>query len=144
MERIEPFIQSKQLWTQIHNLTPNTTLTSTSEKLELVLYELLLFACQRSKAGDRLDLWCRLINADWIELSITDQGELDPRLLQDFQQIQTRDLLVPSLLEQGTGRHLRICQTLVERLGGRLELARLEDDRILSRLTLPLKLKGEP
>jgi GAF domain-containing protein len=144
MERIEPFIQSRQLWTQIHNLTPNTTLTGTSEKLELVLYELLLFACQRSNAGDRLDLWCRFINTDWIELSITDQGELDSRLLEDFQQAKTRDLLVPSLLEKGMGRHLRICQTLVERLGGRLELVRLEDDRILSRLTLPLKPKGEP
>jgi len=139
MERIEPVIQAKQLWTQVHNLTTNTTLTGTSEKLELVLYELLLVACQRSKTGDRIDIWCRLVNAKWIELSITDQGQLHPRFIQDFQAAMSRDLLAPSLLDKMPGRHLKVCQTLISHLGGRLELATLEDGRILSRLTLPLQ-----
>ena len=143
MERIEPFIQSKQLWTQVHNLTSNTTLTGASEKLELVLCELLQAACQRSKAGDRIDIWCRLINAKWVELSITDQGQLHPRFIQDFQAVKSRDLLAPSLLDKTPGRHLQSCNALVERLGGRMELAHLEDGRILSRLTLPLQTSGE-
>lgn len=139
MERIEPVIQTKQLWTQVHNLTTNTTLTGTSEKLELVLYELLLAACQRSKSGDRIDIWCRLVNAKWIELSITDQGQIHPRFIQDFQAAMSRDLLTPSLLDKMPGRHLKVCQTLITHLGGRMELAALDDGRILSRLTLPLQ-----
>ena len=139
MERIEPLIQSKQLWTQIHNLTSNTTLTRTSQKLELVLHELLLAACQRSKSGDRIDIWCRLVNSKWIELSITDQGQLHSKFIQDFQTLKSRDLLAPNLLDKMPGQSLKICHGLVERLGGRMELAPLEDGRILSRLTLPLK-----
>lgn len=142
MEQIEPLVQSRQLWTQIHNLTSNTTLTGTSNKLELVLYELLVAACQRSKPGDRIDIWCRLINAKWVELSITDHGELSPKFIQDFQTAKTRDLLLPSLLDKGPGRHLNACQSIIELLGGRMEIAQLEDERILSRLTLPQQMKG--
>lgn len=141
MERIEPLVQSNQLWTQVHNLTSNTTLTGTSDKLELVLHELLLAACHRSKPGDRIDIWCRLINSKWVELSITDQGQLHPRFIQDFQAAPSQDLLVPNLLDQGSGRPFKACQFVVERLGGRMELAHLEDGRILSRLTLPLQMK---
>lgn len=144
MERIEPVIQARQLWTQVHNLTTNTTLTGTSEKLELVLHELLLAACQRSKPGDRIDIWCRLVNAKWVELSITDQGQLHPRFIEDFQRLKSRDLLAPSLLDKTPGRHLSVCQALIEHLGGRMELAQLEDGRLLSRLTLPLQMSGEP
>lgn len=142
MELIEPLVQSRQLWTQIHNLTSNTTLTGTSNKLELVLYELLVGACHRSKPGDRIDIWCRLINAKWVELSITDQGQLHPKFIQDFQSAKTRDLLLPSLLDKGPGRHLNACQSIIELLGGRMEIAQLEDGRILSRLTLPQQMKG--
>ncbi len=142
MEQIEPLVQSRQLWTQVHNLTSNTTLTGTSNKLELVLYELLVAACHRSKPGDRIDIWCRLINAKWVELSITDQGQLHPKFIQDFQSAKTRDLLLPSLLDKGPGRHLNACQSIIELLGGRMEIAQLEDERILSRLTLPQQMKG--
>ncbi len=138
MERIEPLLQSKQLWTQIHNLTTNTTLTGASQKLELVLYELLLAACQRSTSGDRIDIWCRLVNSKWIELSITDQGQLHSKFIQDFHTLKSRDLLAPNLLDKMPGQSLKICHGLVERLGGRMELTSLEDGRILSRLTLPL------
>lgn len=143
MERIEPLVQDRQLWTQIHNLTSNTTLTGTSEKLELVLYELLIAACQRSKPGNRIDIWCRLINAQWVELSITDQGQLHPKFIQDFQSAQHRDPLLPSLLDKVPGRNLKVCQSIIERLGGRMEIAQLEDGRILSRLTLPLKMRKD-
>lgn len=142
LEQIEPLVQSRQLWTQIHNLTSNTTLTGTSNKLELVLYELLVAACHRSNPGDRIDIWCRLINAKWVELSITDQGQLHPQFIQDFQSVKTRDLLLPSLLDKGPGRNLNACQSIIELLGGRMEIAQLEDGRTLSRLTLPQQMKG--
>ncbi|WP_299485055.1 GAF domain-containing protein [Acaryochloris sp. IP29b_bin.137] len=141
MERIESLVQSRQLWTQVHNLTSNTTLTGTNDKLELVLHELLLAACHRSQPGDRIDIWCRLINSKWVELSITDQGQLHPRFIQDFQSVRSRDLLMPNLLDQLPGRNLKACQWVIEGLGGRMELAQLEDGRILSRLTLPLQIK---
>ncbi|NJK41251.1 MAG: GAF domain-containing protein [Acaryochloridaceae cyanobacterium SU_2_1] len=143
MERIEPLVQQRQLWTQIHNLTANTTLTGTSQKLEMVLHELLLFACMRSQAGNRIDLWCRLINAHWIELSITDQGSIDAQLIKDFQRIDHHDLLTPNSLNQSPGRHLKICCHLVKSLNGRIELAKLEDGRMLSRLSLPLQFNCE-
>lgn len=142
MERIEPLVQSRQLWTQVHNLTSNTTLSGMSDKLELVLYELLLAACHRSNSGERIDIWCRLINSKWVEVSITDQGQLEPQFIQDFQAVRSRDLLVPNFLDQPPGRRLKACHSVMERLGGRMELAQLEDGRILSRLTLPLHMRA--
>lgn len=63
---------------------------------------------------------------------------MESKLLLDLQQGDKRDALAPSLLEHPSGRHLKICQTVIQQLGGQLEIAQLKDGRVLSRLTLPL------
>ena len=138
LNRVDPLIQTRQLWLQVHNLTKNATLTGNSLKLELILHELLLAACYRSQAGGRIDLWCRLANPHWLEVAITDHGHINPRLVSDLQQQPHRDWLAPSTLDQPPGCHFNACHHLVQKLGGRMQLSQLEDGRVLSRLILQL------
>ncbi|BAY52187.1 hypothetical protein NIES2134_102100 [Thermostichus vulcanus NIES-2134] len=145
MDRIENWKQRKQLWIQVHN-QPVLTLNGDLSKLELILYELLLFACQRSPSQGRIDIWCQQIEgigqggktASWLELSITDNGEVEPQLLIKLHQLEHLDWLAPSSLDQPPGRHLKICCHLCQRLGYSLDMYKLEDGRFLSRLLIPL------
>jgi hypothetical protein len=106
----------------------------------MMLVELLLAACYRSKVGDRIDIWCRVIQDNWIEISITDHGRLNPQLISAIRSHtpQTPLAETESVLESLPGLHFKVCQALVTRLGGQMELAQLEDGRSLSRLILPL------
>ena len=135
--RVEGLMQQQQLWSQVHDET-NLTLSGDITKIELVLHELLLTACQRSDIGGRIDLWCRQIDSHWLELSITDSGEMEPRLLTELEGGRGTDLLAPSTLDQPPGQHLHLCRSLMKQIGGELNLYKLEDNRILSRLVLPL------
>ena len=137
LKRVDGFIRQQQLWSQVHDET-NLTISGDITKVELVLHELLLAACQRSDVGGRIDLWCRQIDSHWFELSITDSGEMEPRLLAELETGRVTDLLAPSTLDQPPGQHLQICQTLMKQMGGECNLYKLEDNRILSRLVLPL------
>ncbi|HEY9907636.1 MAG TPA: diguanylate cyclase, partial [Thermosynechococcaceae cyanobacterium] len=141
LERVDAHLKQRQLWSQVHNET-NLTVVGDVNKIELVLYEVLLSACQRSVTGGRIDLWCRPIDPRWLEVSITDNGKIDPRLLSDLEAGRA-DLLVPSTLDQPPGLHLIICQSLMKEIGGEFSLYRLEDDRIVSRLVLPLASEGK-
>ncbi|MGB7413246.1 MAG: GAF domain-containing protein [Thermosynechococcaceae cyanobacterium] len=136
LARIEHLANQRQLWTQVHNLTSNSTATGVHPKVGMVLYELLLAACYRSQAGQRIDIWCRLANPQWLEISITDQSRINPQLILD---LARRDDDQPSTLDSPPGKHLRACQTLMQKFGGRFELSQLEDGRVLSRLMLPLQ-----
>ncbi len=138
LECIEDVARSRQLWTQVHNLTPSVSLCIPVRKVELMLVELLLAACYRSKSGDRIDIWCRALPEKWVEISITDNGRLNPLLIQAIQHPSAQIPLAASILETLPGRHFKVCQSLVERLGGQLELAQLEDGRAMSRLLLPI------
>lgn len=134
--RLDSLMKQQQLWFQVHNES-NLTIDGDITKIELVLHELLLTACQRSTIGGRIDLWCRQIDSHWLELSITDSGVMESSLLADLQTGHT-DLLAPSTLDQPPGQHLLICQALMKQIGGEFDLYRLEDNRMLSRLVLPL------
>ncbi|HEY9824519.1 MAG TPA: GAF domain-containing protein [Stenomitos sp.] len=138
LERIEEVSKARQLWIQIHNLTPSVSIQIPGPKLELMLVELLLAACYRSKSGDRIDVWCRVLQDNWIEISITDNGKLNPQLIHALQQRSSQVPLEQSVLESVPGLHFKVCQSLAERLGGHLEVALLEDGRSLSRFILPL------
>ena len=138
LERIEEIARTRQLWTQVHNLTPSVSLYVPAQKLELMLVELLLAACYRSKVGDRIDIWCRALPEQWVEISITDNGRLNPRMVRAIQTPSTQVPLSPSILEVPPGLHYKVCQSLVERMGGQLEMAQLEDGRAMSRLILPI------
>ncbi len=145
LDRVEHWKQKKQLWIQVNN-QPVVNLTTDIGKLELILYELLLFACQRSPSQGRIDIWCHQIEGmgqggktlAWLELSITDNGEVDPGLLIDLHHLDHLDWLAPSSLDHPPGRHLKACYAICQRLGYTLDMYKLEDGRTLSRLLLPL------
>jgi GAF domain-containing protein len=137
LERLDALIKQRQLWSQVHN-EANLSIGGDVPKLEFVLLEVLTAACHRSPVGGRLDLWCRQTDARWIELSITDSGVIEQRLLEDLEVGRTGDLLAPSLLDQPPGLHLAICQSLMQHIGGEFSLYKLEDGRILSRLLIPI------
>ncbi len=137
MERIEGYIRQRQLWSQVHNES-SLNIGGDIPKLELILHEVLTAACLRSPSGSRLDIWCRPLDARWLELSITDSGSIEPRLLEELHAGRPDDLLAPSILGTPPGLHLEICQALMQQLGSELSLYRLEDGRILSRLLLPI------
>ncbi|MDX2216336.1 MAG: GAF domain-containing protein [Oculatellaceae cyanobacterium bins.114] len=137
LERVETLIKQRQLWSQVHNDT-NLSIGGDVPKIEFVLYELLTSACLRSPPGGRLDVWCRPMDARWLEISLTDNGVIEPRLIEELHTGRSNDLLAPSTLDTPPGLHLSICQSLMQQLGGEFNLYRLEDGRILSRLILPI------
>jgi GAF domain-containing protein len=143
LERVDESIKQHQLWSQVHNET-NLTVAGDVVKIELVLHELLLSACQRSEPGGRIDLWCRQIDSRWLELSITDNGQIEPHLLVELEAGRSLDPLAPSTLDRPPGLHLLICQILMKQLGGECNFYKLEDGRILSRLVLPLATTNRP
>ncbi|MBD2464349.1 GAF domain-containing protein [Oscillatoria sp. FACHB-1407] len=137
LERVETLIKQRQLWSQVHNDT-NLSIGGDIPKIEFVLYELLISACLRSPPGGRLDVWCRPIDTRWLEISLTDNGVIEPRLIEELHTGRSNDLLAPSTLDTPPGLHLSICQSLMQQLGGEFNLYRLEDGRILSRLIVPI------
>ncbi|MDG2990794.1 GAF domain-containing protein [Candidatus Synechococcus calcipolaris G9] len=143
LDRLEPWVKKKQLWTQVHSQEV-LTLHGDIPKIELILYEVLLAACQRSHSKGRIDIWCKRNPSeakdtpDWLEISITDNGEIDPRLIIDLHHIDHLDWLAPSSLDHPPGRHLKSCFYVAQQLGGVLDMYKLEDERVLTRLILPL------
>ncbi|QQE65451.1 hypothetical protein GFS31_21390 [Leptolyngbya sp. BL0902] len=145
VERMTPLLESRQLWSQVHNESDRGTLIAgDAAKIDMVLYDIFMAACQRCPVGGRVDLWCRVINLDWIEISITDDGDCDPALLAELKAGSTADVIAPSPLDQPPGLHLAICKSLLDQLGGEVAFSRMEDGRTHSRLLLPLTRPGVP
>jgi GAF domain-containing protein len=138
LERVDHIIKQRQIWTQVHN-QGNITVVGDVTKIDLVLYESLLAACQRVATGGRIDIWCQKLDSGWLELSITDDGNIEPRLLIDLHHHQHQDLLAPSTLNAPPGRHLKAAQSVMQNLGGQADMFKLEDGRTLTRLTIPLQ-----
>lgn len=159
MDRIDPVVKNRHIWTQIHDAGGNEKVPIVSlennhrlVKIELIIYELLIAACDRCPNGGRIDIWYRVLgNGEWepkskkdrpistsqLELSITDNGRLDPQLIADLQNIPS-DELAPSSLNIPPGLHLRICQLLIQQMGGELNFYQMDDGRILSRAIVPI------
>ncbi|MBF2072514.1 MAG: GAF domain-containing protein [Synechococcales cyanobacterium C42_A2020_086] len=137
LERLDGLIKQRQLWSQVHN-DANVCIGGDVVKIEFILYEILMAACQRSPVGARLDIWCRQMDARWLELSITDNGVIEPQLMEALETGRSGDLLAPSVLDHPPGLHLAICQSLMQHLGGECTFCFLEDGRVLSRLMLPI------
>ncbi|MFS0515463.1 GAF domain-containing protein [Nostoc sp. UIC 10607] len=180
LERIENQLKQQKLWIGVHGLgqpideqesPKNSSLargvpTSSAQssmaiagdivKIELVIHELLVTACNRSPIGGRIDIWCRRLDASKpsdtkhsftsggsehqtsLELSITYNGAIEPQLLTELHDNTPKDVLAPSNLDQPPGLHLLICQNLMQELGGELNFYQLPDNRVVSRLLLPL------
>ena len=137
LERVDVIFKQRQLWLQVHN-EANLNLSGDIAKIEFVLHEILILACARSPIGGRLDIWCRQKDTNFLDLSVTNQGSLEPQCLEALQTGRSLDLLLPSLLDQAPGLHLIICQALMQRMGGEFNLSTMEDDRSLSTLIIPL------
>lgn len=166
LERLEVLFQHHKIWVGVHGLGQSGGETesvdnpsflrgiqaSTSPssmaisgdivKFELILHELLIFACHRSERGGRIDIWCRRLDEQLLELSITDSGMIESKLLAQLDQSTPKDVLALSLLDQPPGLHLLICQNLMQQLGGELHIYQLPDSRVVSRLLLPLATKN--
>ncbi|HEY9296066.1 MAG TPA: hypothetical protein VIQ31_06770, partial [Phormidium sp.] len=127
LERVDDLIKSRRLWAKVHDagdwrsdgqgktaVTPPVLLLKRSSTLvQLVVYELLLAACERGEEGGRIDIWYRQLNAQdtgipypqcldsdyFLELSITDNGNIDPQLIADLQKLP-KDDLAPHTLRQ--------------------------------------------
>ncbi|MCW5313156.1 GAF domain-containing protein [Nostoc sp. KVJ3] len=181
LERIEILLKQQKLWIGVHGLgqpideqesSKNSSLargvpSSSSQsamaiagdivKIELIIHELLVTACNRSQIGGRIDIWCRRLDAASkpvnpkqssasasvehqisLELSITYNGAIESQLLTELHQNSPKDVLAPSKLDQPPALHLLICQNLMEELGGELNFYQLPDNRVVSRLLLPL------
>jgi GAF domain-containing protein len=137
LERVDTLIKQRHLWSQVHS-DANLSVGGDIPKIELVLHELLMSACYRSPSGGRLDIWCRQVDARWLELSVTDGGAIEQRLVDELQLGRSSDWLMPSTLDQPPGLHFVICQRLMQTLGGEFDLYKLEDGRVLSRLMIPI------
>jgi len=162
LERVENLLKQKKLWVGVHglgqqvvdheseksySLLPHATevlkyqamaIVGDLQKIELVLYELLVAACHRSTGVGRIDIWCRRLSERSLEASITDNGMIEPQLLAELRQDTPKDVLAPSTLDQPPGLHLLICQNLMQQLGGELHFYQLPDGRVVNRLLLPL------
>lgn len=137
LNRIESLIQQRHIWFQVHNQV-NLTISGDISKTELILYELLLYICFRVEPGGRIDIWCRQIDSRWLDLSITDNGCIDPRLLVELEAGRSPDLLAISPLDTPPGLHLMLGKTLTQQIGGDCSFYKLEDGRLVTRLILPL------
>ncbi|MEM9137010.1 MAG: ATP-binding protein [Cyanobacteria bacterium P01_F01_bin.42] len=138
LDQLESTFAAKQIWVQVHHLKQsNVAIKSSKAHLVYVLDEVLKAAAVRSETGGRIDVWCRMNQPEWLELSITDNGRLDPRFLRDLNLGHHRDRLKPSLLMEDLGHRLLACRSLVKSLGGKLDISALEDQRTMTRFILP-------
>jgi GAF domain-containing protein len=138
VQRLESLVKQNQLRIQVHS-SDAITLVGDIPKIDLLIYELLVAAGHRLAAEGRIDIWCQPLEAEWVEISITDNGIIDSQLLIDLHHRAHQDLLAPSSFDRLPGRHLKVCQMLAEKLKGEVDIYKLEDGRTLSRLVLPLQ-----
>ncbi|MGD1875733.1 MAG: GAF domain-containing protein [Mastigocoleus sp.] len=161
LEQVDFLIKEKRLWIGVHGLgqqvsensydsdyIPNfkssLLLIGDIEKIELVIHEILIVACDRSEVGGRIDIWCRrLEDKSFLEVSITDNGVIELGLLEDLNDYNSLDILAPSTLEKPPGLNLLICQQIIQQLGDELHFYQLPDGRLVSRLLLSLAAKNK-
>ena len=155
LKGVNKLLKHHKLWVGVHglgqksegeesyiddSLISNSQLKITGDivKIELILSELLIAACHRSQNSGRIDIWCRRLEPQTLEISITDNGTIHPQLLEELQQEDFSDLLAQSLIKQPPIKHLSICKKLIQQLEGQLDFYQLPDARVVSRLLLPI------
>ena len=160
VERVDNCAKQQELWIGIHEggqsndnqeLSPTLSLsrekthpggklviTGDIVKIELVFHELLVAACKRSLIGDRVDIWYKPLDSNYLEVSITDHGIIEPQLLAELNQYQSLDPLFTHNLNKPPGLHLVICKRIMQQLGGELQIYQSDDQTVVSQLILPL------
>jgi GAF domain-containing protein len=137
LDGVDGVVKTRQLWMQVHH-DGNPLVIGDSHKLEFMLYEILLSACSRSAISSRVDIWCRQMDPNWIEIAITDSSQLSESLIEAINHGHGWDNLQPSPMDDAEGRHLMICKMLAQQMGAEFSIFALEDQRIMSRIVLPL------
>jgi GAF domain-containing protein/signal transduction histidine kinase len=137
LDGVEPIVKARQLWMQVHH-DGNPLVLGDPHKLEFMLYEILLGACERSTVSSRVDIWCRQMDPSWIEIAITDSSQLSEALIESINHGHRWDNLQPSPMDDTAGRHLMICKMLALQMGAEFSIFALEDQRIMSRIVLPI------
>jgi GAF domain-containing protein/signal transduction histidine kinase len=137
LDGVEPIVKARQLWMQVHH-DGNPLVLGDPHKLEFMLYEILLGACERSVVSTRVDIWCRQMDPSWIEIAITDSSQLSAALIESINHGHRWDNLQPSPMDDTAGRHLMICKMLALQMGAEFSIFALEDQRIMSRIVLPI------
>ncbi len=137
LDRVDMVVKDRQLWMQVHH-NDNPLVVGDGMKLGLIMYEILLSACTRSAVRSRVDIWCRQIEPSWMEVAVTDTSDLDPQLMEAVNYGHRWDDLNPLPMDDQEARHLIICKLLAQEMGAEFTIVRLEDQRIMSRLVLPL------
>ncbi|NJM44878.1 MAG: hypothetical protein HC860_00895 [Alkalinema sp. RU_4_3] len=138
LDRVDSLIKQRQIWSQVHN-DENPMVHGDSDKLDLLMAEILTSACWRSPISGRVDLWCRQFDSQWVEIAITDAGTADPMLLMALSENRGNlDPIAPTPLDDPLHHPLGICQSLAQQMNLQLTFLVLEDGRTMSRLMLPL------
>ncbi len=135
--RIDSQLKKRQLQLEVHR-EGNLTIYGDSIKLELVVYELLISACRRSTTGGKIHIKCKILDEELLEISILDEGNINPQLIAEFNAGSIPDILEISPLVRPPGKHLIICRRVMQQMGGDFELDLGEDGLVESRLLLPL------
>lgn len=138
-EQLDPKISQQKLWCQFHwSDVQHYQIEGELLQLAAVIQTVMVAACDRCLLSGRLDVWCRSQPEGILDFSITDNGILDPLLLDALQpDADPNDPLVQAMTEVDPGLSLRLSQAILGRLGGSLELLPLEDGRTVSRLLIP-------
>jgi GAF domain-containing protein len=144
IDRVEPLRKQRQVWLKV-NREGHFNIRVDRPKLELIFYELLMLACQRSPQEKQVDIWYRPLEVDgaivqpaFLEMLIVDEGTVDPRLLADYERGRSADLLAPSFVDRPPGVYLLIYQQIMGQMGGEFAFYPTEDGRTVSRLLVPL------
>ncbi len=144
IDRVEPLRKQRQVWLKV-NREGHFNIRADRPKLELIFYELLMLACQRSPQEKQVDIWYRplevegaIVQPAFLEMLIADEGKVDPRLMQDYERGRAEDLLAPSFVDRPPGVYLLIYQQIMEQMGGEFTFYSTEDGRTVSRLLVPL------
>ncbi|MGL5082907.1 MAG: GAF domain-containing protein [Microcoleaceae cyanobacterium] len=146
--RLQPLVKARQVLLQIHQKN-RLDMIGDRFKLELVVYELLKLACERSQPTEIVRVDVVALNNQQFELKITHPGTVRlPSTLASTLPLtpvlQDQHFTAPSETEGISAQNLlRLCQGLIHWTGGQLHLQQLETGQFMSRLILPL-LPGEP
>ncbi|HEY9695334.1 MAG TPA: GAF domain-containing protein [Oculatellaceae cyanobacterium] len=163
LRRVEPLFNQRQLTVMVKNIG-STSISANQLKLECILFDILLTACYKAKSGNRIDIWCRPLDAEawsrekpsrgldfhsevgekqnlavagFIELLIAD-SQPNKTSSENLEFFPTKDTNAPSanitLIEQPPNRQLKICQMILRFWGGDAQFYQLENSHFLSRL----------
>lgn len=140
LEDARELTKEKQLWIKVH-ADSNAVIRGNISQLDLALFQIMAKACERSPEQGRLDIWCRPLNQDWLELSITDDGDIAEPLLPPEPASSTATTAAESASPPTTTQFdpsLQICQRFLQEMGTEFSLQKLEDGRTISRLVLAI------